>query len=121
MVEGMDLFKERFLVDAREVQSGLMRSRHAVLACGSLQKNDVVWLKDSKCGRINTFYECDSSIIVDIDLFADVDGNIRLLDENRHSKSFVDAGSIVDACIWYYDRPGVLKVCVPVICLFGAV
>ena len=121
MVEGMDLFKERFLVDAREVQSGLMRSRHAVLACGSLQRNDVVWLKDSKCGRINTFYECDSSIIVDIDLFANVDGNIRLLDENRHSQSFVDAGSIVDACIWYYDRPGVLKVCVPVICLFGAV
>lgn len=113
--EGVDLFKAQLLVHPRAVEGApnVCRSRAAVLRCGEIRSKDIVWFKNAECGRIAGFYEVGESIIADVVLYQNVLDDPCLFHEDRQSKQFVDVGAIVDACTWYYDSPGVIKVVIP--------
>ncbi len=59
MVNGMDLFKQEFLDDPRQLKGvpAVSRSTRAVVSCGGVKRGDIVWLKDVRCGRVNKFYD----------------------------------------------------------------
>ena len=51
-------------------------------------------------------------------MIAMVGGDPCMLDEAFQTQRFLDVTDLVDACIWYYDTPGIIKVCLPPSLLF---
>ena len=121
MISGIDIFKKQFLVDARKMIDvpGLLRSRKAVLIIGSTHSGDIVWLKDAKCGRVHLFYELSGSMIVSLHLFNNVANDPSLFEERQSIELFIDPCQIVDACTWYYESPGIVRVAIPPVVLMA--
>jgi hypothetical protein len=111
----IDIFKKHVLIDARKMIDipGLLRSRKAVHFIGSTHSGDIVWLKDAKCGRVHLFYELSGSMIASLHLFNNVANDPSLLEERQSIELFIDPCQIVDACTWYYESPGIVRVAIP--------
>ena len=78
LLSGHDLFKREFLVSPAKIQcaiDGLLRSRAAVMPCGELRQNDIVWLEGARCGRINWFYDYRGEMYVDVNMMAHVEND----------------------------------------------
>ena len=119
LLEGVELFKEQFLVNACDVRdvANLRRSTRAVLKVGGLYAGDIVYIRGSRCGCVNMFYEFGDAIVVQVPVFQSVAGAPDAFDERLSEDSFVDASGIVDACTWFYASPAILKVAVPPLAL----
>ena len=115
MIEGMNLFLQQFLVEPGELVglAGVLRSRTAMLRCGTVRRCDIVWLSDATCGRVNCFYEVGGQIFSHLSMFESIESNPAMFDECRQRETFCDARSIVDACTWYYDSPSIIKIVIP--------
>ena len=113
VVEGTDLFNETFLVDARELSNGMLRSNKAVLAVGSMKANDIVWLKDARCGSVLMFYQVQDVIVISVNIFSDFMGDPAKFDERQAMQTFIDPRAILDVCTWFYDDELIIKVAIP--------
>ena len=119
MISGIDIFKEQFLVGPRSVTDvpGLMQSRKAVLAIGSVSAGDILWLIDARCGRITLFYNVFGTIVVQMQMYSNVLNDPSMFDERHSTDVFVFPNQIVDACTWYYESEGIVKIAIPPIAL----
>ena len=119
LIEGVELFKEQFLVNPRDVRdvSNLRRSTRAVLKIGGLYVGDVVYMRESRCGCVKNFYELGGSLFVHLSLYQSVAGAPDVFDERLSEDAFVDTHEIVDACTWFYQSPSTVKVAVPPLAL----
>ena len=119
LLDGVELFKEQFLVNPRDVRDvpNLRRSTRAVLKLGDLYAGDVVYIRGSRCGRVQMFYEFGDVLVVQLSLHRSVAGAPDVFDERLSEGAFVHAHEIVDACTWFYDSPGIMKVAVPPLAL----
>ena len=119
MVHGLDLFKEQFMVAPRVVLDGLTRSRTAVLRIGNLHMGDIVWIQGARCGRVCMFYELGEHIFVAVQIYRNAFDEPALFIEEQCRETFIEPYDIVDACTWYYDAPGIIKVSIPPIVFMG--
>ena len=122
MVEGVELFKEEFLVHPRLVSDvpDLRRSTRAVLQIGGVHTDDIVWLTGAKCGRAKMFYQFGDDMLAHLALFENAAGVPDQFDERQSVDAFVDTRTIIDTCTWYYDSPSILKVAVPPLAVLSA-
>ena len=121
MVNGHDLFKKVFLVTPCECkgQSDILTSKKAILECGDVAHNDVVFFEDFSCGRVCAFYEISEIVFVEVAMMRMVDGDNSIRDDSSHDLCFKEAKLVVDACMWHStERPGLIKVCVPPVLMF---
>ena len=119
LLDGVDLFKEQFLVTPRDIRDvpNLHTSARAVLKLGGLYVGDIVYMRGSKCGRVERFYEYGDLLLVQLSLYQSVRGAPDVFDERLAEITFVDTHEIVDACTWFYDSPSIVKVAVPPLAL----
>ena len=54
---------------------------------------------------------------MDVDMMAHVENDPSKFDENIVVQTYVQATAIVDALVWFYEAPSIIKVCVPDIVL----
>ena len=103
----VDLFREQFLHNARPIAdaSDVRRSNDAVLRCGHVHRNDIVRFENATVGRVHCLYEVDSTIVVDVFVFDNADGDPCKLDETRQTRTVVSTHTCVDACCWIYESP----------------
>ena len=91
-------------------------SNTALLVCGLIKKGDIVWLTSDVVGWVVAFWQSEgvSTFYVQITaLDAIHEGGALYFNEASHTNHFASADSIIDACIWVYKRPNVLKVLKP--------
>ena len=119
LLEGVELFKEQFLVTPRDVRDvpNLRRSTRVVLKLGGLYVGDIVYMRRSRCGRVEMFYEFQDHLLVQLSLYQSVQGAPDVFDERLSEITFVDTHEIVDACTWFYDSPSIVRVAVPPLAL----
>ena len=119
LLGGVDLFKDQFLVNPSDVRDvpNLRRSKRAILKQGDMYAGDVVYLRSSRCGRVNMFYEFGDDFLVQVSLYHSVSGAPDVFDERLSEDAFVDVRDIVDACTWFYHSPSIVKVAVPPLAL----
>jgi len=117
MIDGADLFKSQFLVKPRDLGHGLTRSSHAIIECGEVRKGDIIWMRDGRCGRIQSFVGLHDHIFADVVVFDSVTDNPAIFDERQSTQRFVDVSDIVDACTWFYNENHIVKVAIPPIFL----
>ena len=116
MVGGHDLFEKMFLVQPKEckLQPDILTSKKAVLECGAVSHNDVIFFEDFACGRVQAFFDINNILFVEVGLMRQVGGDPSVRDDTSHDVVFRECAHVVDACIWHStERPGVIKVCVP--------
>ena len=82
------------------------------VSIGNLHAGDIIWLRDARCGRVQMFYNVHETIVVHVDIYQNMD-NPAMFDESVATNVFIDGRQIVDACTWYYENPGIVKVAIP--------
>ena len=121
MTQGHDIFQHDMLVAPKvaHVQGHLLQcAGHAVCAIGSLFVADIVYARDGTVGRIENFWKTDSEgLMVQLDVVQCVHGDNTIRDESGPVVRFVPMDDIVEACIWFYIRPSVIKIALPPIVL----
>ena len=121
LLEGVELFKEQFLVRPHDVRGalGLRHSTRAVLKLGSCYVGDLFYLRGLRCGRVEGFYELGDNLFVQLSLYQSVRGAPDMFDERIVEHAFIDPDEVVDACTWFYDKPSIVKVAVPPLALLS--
>ena len=56
---------------------------------------------------------------VDVNMMAHVENDPSKFDENIVVQTYVQATAIVDALVWFYEAPSIIKVCVPAVVLLS--
>ena len=114
---GHDLFEPMILVNPREcaLQPEYLTASRAVLHCGEVSKNDIVFFRDLTCAEALASYEISSALFVEVRLLPAVsaaDASTR--DMTKTDTVFKECRSIVDACLWQHTEvSGIVRVCVP--------
>ena len=114
------LFKITSCLQQRQVQLGsepLLHSSTALLECGEIKNGDIVWLNSDIVGRVVCYWRhasIDNEYMVQIAAYGVLkEGMDEYFNEDDTRMHFTDATSIIDACIWVYKRPRVLRVLPP--------
>ena len=119
---GHDLFKKEFLVNPYSVavaDNALQRSTSAVLVTGEACKGDIALFTSGEAGRILAFWQAPGeTVAIEVDIYENVQGDVRLISEDHATRRFIESGSMVDTCIWYYDSPKVIRLSLPPVILF---
>ena len=114
---GHDLFEPMFLVNPREcvLQPDYLTSKRAVLLCGEVVKDDIVFFLDCMCAQVLAFFEMSSTLFVEVrPLPAVSDDDASRRDTTQTYTCFKECRDLVDACIWHItDDPNIVRVCVP--------
>ena len=117
VVEGHGLFQNKFLAHPRVLEvMGVeyLRSTEAVLACGHIHADDIVYVAGGTIARVVAFWQPRGSThdnLVAHCMGMLVVGDNRYVDSGR--PLFVDTDSIVDACVYRPFGDGVIRVRVP--------
>ena len=121
MTQGHDIFQCTMLVSPKVAHVPghvLQCAKHALCTIGSLFARDIVYIRDGAVGRIENFWKMDSEgLMVQLDVFPCVHGDTTIRDESHPVARFVPIDDIVEACIWFYARPSVIKIALPPIVL----
>ena len=94
----------------------LSHSDDAVLKCGPVHRGDIIWLRIGIVGRVVRFWRSKGSPCINVQLDELTRCNANDPEEfsdRTGPPKFVDAESIVDACMWIDKRSGVIKVIAP--------
>ncbi len=94
-------------------------SKCAVLRCGEVNHGDILYFRSGSAGRVVRFFEGgDSGIVIEMDMYDCVGGGTTLRSEERAQRTFEEHESVLDSCIWYYESPSIIKLCLPPAALF---
>ena len=117
IASGHDLFLPMFLVNPRQcaLQTENLTAKSAVLLCGQVSKNDVVFFEDRTCAEVVAFFEISSTLFAEVRLMPAVnDADISLRVMTQTHTCFKECRFLVDACIWHSTAAaGIVRVCVP--------
>ena len=122
IVSDANLFIKSFLVNPKRVTTDgitLFRSLKAILHCGEIRNEDIVWLESGVVGKVVCFWQTmhASEFSVQLETYARSDAADDTLFSDAHAiADFADATTIIDACIWAHKSAGVMRVLKP----FGA-
>ena len=121
MTQGHDIFQRTMLVSPKVAHVPghvLQCAKHALCTIGPLFARDIVYTRDGAVGRIENFWKTDSEgLMVQLDVFQCVHGDTTIRHESHPVTRFVPIDDIVEACIWFYARPSVIKIALPPIVL----
>lgn len=116
--DGHDLFLKMFLINPRpcKLQPEIVSSTRAVLECGLVSKDDVLFFEDMLCGAASAFYMISGTLFVEVRVMPAVGPDISLREKSSPVLVFKECRQVVDACIWHpTETEHVVRVCVPVI------
>lgn len=116
IVSGHDIFESMFLVEPRacKLQPHLSTSTKAVLECGAVSKNDVVFFQDQMCAKVVAFFIISEIYFIEVIVLPMVDGRMELRRATEIDTVFKEARLIEDSCIWHStEDETVIRVCVP--------
>ena len=122
LLDGHDLFSKMFLVNGRpcKLQPEVLSSSSAVLECGLIAKQDILFFEDNTCGQAIAFFLISDVYFVEVRVLPAVDGDAAMRDTSSTVTMFKECRHVVDACIWHpTEIDGVVRVCVPPILLFA--
>ena len=90
-------------------------SKHAVLSCGSLRFDDIVWLKSGTIGKIVRFWSHGSpdSKVAQVRFYTPVNDALTRWSTAAPRVGFVDVSDILDAVIWGAVAADDIRVIVP--------
>lgn len=116
MLDGFSLFQKEFLAHPRTViffGIGMLRSSEAVLQCGCIHAQDIVYLEGGVVARVRWFWQVSlgSNIVLQCTMCSSVDGQYKYRDSKKLHFTPVDA--IVDAMIYRYIGSGVFRIIKP--------
>ena len=120
ITHGFDLFEHTFLErpSACKQHPNILRSSAAVLPCGRICANDLVFFDDMTCGRVVAFFLINNEHFMEVKPLGVLDNDPSLRTEMPSRSRFVACAECVDSCTWCCTRiEGVLRVCVPPILL----
>ena len=120
LLSGHDLFAAMFLVEPREckLQPDILTSSRAVLHCGPVRKDDILFFNDMTCARATGFYLISEIYFVEVVELPIVADDIYKRFSNGTISIFKECRFVVDACIWHAtEDEGIIKVCVPPVLL----
>ena len=122
LLSGHDLFEAMFLVEPREckLQPDILASKNAVLPCGPLRNEDVIFFENMACAVVKCFFIISDMYFVEVVELPCVDGDVSL---RRFTTSgdtvFKECRFVVDSCIWHHtDDADLIRVCVPPVLLY---
>jgi hypothetical protein len=121
ILSGHDLFEPMFLVEPREckLQPEVTTSLRAVLPCGSVKNDDIIFFTDMACAIVKAFFIVSDVYFVEVFELPSVDGSTSLRHWTKNDTIFKECRLVVDSCIWHStDDAGIIKVCVPPILTF---
>ena len=128
-----DIFGAEFLIDVKKVSNtrrskhesccehtpGLLSSKEAAYKGGTVKAKDIICTKGGLVGRVQNFLQVQNGPVqVRFLSYLCIEGDCTLRDENASTIMMVPLADVLDACIWCYAKPGVLKVCIPPPLLF---
>ena len=118
--EAGNLFTKSCLIGdsgfSRNGPLSLRQSNTALLECGIVKHEDIVYIDSGVVGRVSSFWQTEGAdwFYVQVAILAPIDeGGIRYYAAESLINYFVEASAIIDACIWIPKRNGVLKVLLP--------
>ena len=117
--DGGSLLSRKFLTGSKTTVMGghtFKLSKQALLKCGSVRRDDVVWLIDKRVGKVLNFWATDLSdvLIVQLMLYTPVDDTGVRWDIDDPVISIVDTETIIDAVIWSALSPNVIRIIPPI-------
>ena len=124
MLSGHDLFEATFLVEPREckLQPNILASHRAVLPCGPVRNEDIIFFEDMVCAVVKGFFIISEIYFVEVVELPSVSGDIslrRFTNSIDNDTIFKECRFVVDSCIWHYTcEADVIKVCVPPLLLY---
>jgi len=125
LAEGIDLYKEAFLVRAKTAAlagQAFHRSKYAVLHIGAVQHGDIVINEQGIVGAVAEFWQQgDGHIFAAVDAFECIDDNPQIRAVQRSHRVFFEASTIVDSLIWVEESPAIVRVSLPPALLYAAV
>ena len=117
--DGESLFCRKSLTGCKTIVVGgqtFKLSKQALLPCGSVRRDDVVWLIDRRVGKVLNFWATDLTdvLIVQLMLYSAADDNGVRWNIGDPVVTIVDTESIIDAVIWAALSPSVIRVIPPI-------
>ena len=119
ILDGHNLFKRRFLAHRLDVEAmgqTFARSTEAVLECGHLHSDDVIYCVDGVVARVRCFWQLadddDAPLVAQCTL---CDKLSAILYRDSETVSFIESDSIVDAMTYKPRDDGVIRVILPYI------
>ena len=116
---GIDLFTERFLINARDVTIDgppFRRSRHAVVRIGEISCGDLVMARGGDVGKVlnnwQTIPSLNDEVIVEIETYASIDRQVTIQSMSRNKRVFVDS-EFVSTLFWIMESPAIIRVSIP--------
>ena len=98
------LFLRAFLVNPHAVTIGnarLQQSVRAVLPCGEVQNNDIVYTQSGIVSKVMKFWHGDGNyFIVQLDAYTSIGGSAKVWCTRSPSCQFTIADDILDTLIW---------------------
>lgn len=112
------LFSRRQIVRPKYISMGDARfgySNTAVLPCGSLFSNDVLWTSRGNVGKLIRFWStsANDSLVAQIELYSPADDSGTRWDISSPAVHFIDTEQIIDAVIWGVLSDSIIRVIKP--------
>ena len=116
--DGGALFSRKYIMHPKYVDMRGGRFGHskiAVLPCGSLYSNDVLWLSSGRVGKLIRFWSNSTTdtIIAQVELYSPDDASDTLWDISSPVVYFTDTEQIIDAVIYGALSDSVIRVIKP--------
>ena len=119
-----NLFKHTFHINPRRMSAlgeNFIISKSLVCAAGQLKEDDLIYTSSGVAGRVIRFWSRESNeedVLLEINAYDTIGNDTSLRDEQKADIRFVDVASVVAPCIWFYVRPSIIRLFVPVAMLF---
>ena len=124
VAEGHDLYKAVFLVNPSPMLlrgQAFHTSRSAVLPIGLVSKGDVVITSEGIVGKVASFWQANAvgPVYASISAYKCIDGDTRLRATDNPLDIVCDAREVVDALIWFWQSPAIMRVSIPPALLYA--
>ena len=118
VIDGHDLYKAVWQVRPSSVDIGgrvFLRSRSAVLMIGMTSAGDVVMTETGIVGRIVNFWQAagEETLYAAITAYECINNDTRFRSTERSQQLVCDSGTIVDALVWVWESPAIMRVSIP--------
>ncbi len=117
------MFKSTYLCNGKGCDIGggqqLTRATRAVFHVGEVCAGDLLYLENGMASIAVAFYHDELELVIELDVLECLGGDTTVRDKRSPSRRFVESQMVVDTCVWYELRPGIIKLCLPPAVLFS--